>query len=342
MPSLTLAARVAVACLPVLMFLATLVIVDTFRLVRRRRVAAALVAGGVTALGTYFLNTWLLGLTGLESWRYAVLVAPVVEEAAKGAWVAWLVATRRAAFLVDTAILGFATGAGFAIVENAYYLGQLPDAPLLVWAIRGLGTAIMHGGVTALLGLMLQAFGEKRGAGSGRPWLGALLVAALLHGLFNRFMVQPVVATALTLVIIPGALLVAWRAGERRLRNWLGRGFDLDSELLGLIRDGNVTATPVGRYLQSLRDGFRPDIVADLLCLLRLQCELSLRAKGTLMLREQGFEPAPDPELAGRLAELRWLEKSVGRAGLLALRPLTRWRGTDTWQRHLLAEQAGR
>jgi RsiW-degrading membrane proteinase PrsW (M82 family) len=340
MPPLTIAARAVVACLPVLLFLTTLVLLDTFRLVRRRRVAVALVAGGVTALATYFLNTWLLDLTDLPSWRFAVLVAPLVEETAKGAYVAWLIATRRAGFLVDTAILGFAVGAGFAIVENVYYLSQLPDAPLLVWAVRGLGTAIMHGGVTALLGLMVQAFGERRGAGSGRPWLGALLVAALLHAMFNRFMVQPLIATALTLAILPVAMTAAWRFGERRLRRWLGRGFDLDSELLGLIRDGQVSGTPVGLYLQSLRDGFRADTVADMLCLLRLQCELSLRAKGTLLLREQGFEPAHDPELAARLAELRWLEKSVGRAGLLALRPLARWRGTDAWQRHLLEEQA--
>lgn len=341
MPTLTLVTRAAVACLPVLAFLASLVLLDSFRLVRRRRVALALGIGGFTAIVTYFLNTWLLGLTGLESWQFAVMVAPIVEEALKGAWVAWLVGTRRAAFLVDTAILAFATGAGFSIVENAYYLSQLPDAPLLVWAIRGLGTAVMHGGATALFGLALQAFGERRGAGSGRPWLGALVVAALLHGVFNRIMVQPFLATALTLLGVPGCLLLAWRLGERRLRNWLGRGFDLDSELLQLIRDGQVTGTPVGRYLQSLREGFRDDVVADMLCLLRLQCELSLRAKGTLMLREQGFEPAPDPELPARLAELRWLEKSVGRAGLLALRPLTRWHGTDAWQRHLVAEQAG-
>ncbi|MBM4131769.1 PrsW family intramembrane metalloprotease, partial [bacterium] len=154
MQPLTLAARVAVACLPVLIFLLALVRVDTFRLVRPRRVVIALAAGGTTALGTYFLNTWLLGLTGLETWRFAVTVAPLVEEAVKGASVAWLVATRRAAFLVDTAILGFALGAGFALVENVYYLSQLPDAPLLVWAVRGLGTAVMHGGVTATFGLL--------------------------------------------------------------------------------------------------------------------------------------------------------------------------------------------
>lgn len=340
MPALTVAARAAMACLPVLLFLATLVLFDTFRLVRRRRVAVALLVGGVAAIGTYFVNTYLLDLTGLPSWRFAVLVAPLVEETAKGAYVIWLVSTRRAGFLIDTAILGFAVGAGFAIVENAYYLRQLPDAPLLVWTIRGLGTAVMHGGVTALMGLMLQAFGERRGAGSGRPWVGALLVAALLHAVFNRFMVQPILATILTLAFMPGALATGWRLGERRLRNWLGRGFDLDSELLGLIREGQVTATPVGRYLQSLKESFRADLVADMLCLLRLQCELSLRAKGTLLLREQGFLPAPDPELGAKLAEMRWLERSVGRAGLLALRPLTRWRGVDDWQRHLLEEQA--
>lgn len=340
MPSMTIAARVAVTCLPVLLFLATLVVLDTFRLVRRRRVAVALLAGGVAAVATYFINTSLLGLTGMPSWRFAVLVAPLVEESAKGAYVAWLVSTRRAGFLVDTAILGFAVGAGFAIVENGYYLWQLPDAPLLVWTIRGLGTAVMHGGVTALFGLMLQAFGERRGADSGRPWLAALLVAALLHALFNRFMVQPILATVLTLAFMPGALATGWRLGEGRLRRWLGRGFDLDSELLGLIRDGQVSATPVGRYLQSLRENFRPDLVADMLCLLRLQCELSLRAKGTLLLREQGFAPARDPELAGKLAEARWLERSIGRTGLLAMRPLTRWRGIDAWQRHLLEEQA--
>jgi protease PrsW len=340
MPPLTVAARVALACLPVLLFLATLVLLDTFRLVRRRRVAIALLVGGVTAVVTYFVNTALLGLTGLSPLRYAVSIAPLVEEAAKGAYLIWLLRTRRAAFLVDTAILGFSVGAGFAIIENAYYLSQIPDAPLLVWAIRGLGTAVMHGGATALFGLFVQGFGERRGADTGRPWLGALVVAALLHALYNRFMVRPLLATGLTAVLTPAALAVAWRLGERRLRSWLGRGFDLDSELLGLIRDGQVAATPVGRYLTSLRENFRPDIVADMLCLLRLQCELSLRAKGTLLLREQGFAPAPDPELGARLAELRWLEKSVGRAGLLALRPLTRWRGTDAWQRHLLAEQA--
>ena len=219
-------ARVALACLPVLAFLLVLVLVDTFRLVRRRRVAVALLTGAVVAVATYFVNTTLLSLTQMPTWRYAVFAAPVVEELAKGAYVAWLVATRRAAFLIDTAILGFAVGAGFALVENGYYLSQLPDAPMLVWVIRGLGTAVMHGGATAMFGLLVLGLGERRGAGSGRPWLGALVGAIALHALFNRFMVRPVLSTAMVLVLMPLAMLVAWKLGDRRLRRWLDQRRD--------------------------------------------------------------------------------------------------------------------
>ena len=66
--------------------------------------------------------------------------------------------TRRTGFLTDAAILGFAVGAGFATVENIYYLRIFPDAPWLVWAIRGLGTAVMHGGASAIFAVLRQAW----------------------------------------------------------------------------------------------------------------------------------------------------------------------------------------
>jgi len=32
------------------------------------------------------------------------------------------------------------------VAENLYYLASLPDTGLIVWVIRGFGTAILHGG----------------------------------------------------------------------------------------------------------------------------------------------------------------------------------------------------
>jgi len=53
----------------------------------------------------------------------------------------------------------------------------------------------------------------------------------------------------------------------------------------------SVSGSPAGRYLSSLRKRFRGPVVADLLCYVRLYTELALRAKGMMMMRENGFEP---------------------------------------------------
>jgi RsiW-degrading membrane proteinase PrsW (M82 family) len=331
--------RASLSLLPVVLFLSALVWLDSFRLVRKRRVLVAIGVGAAGALLSFVINSFILELSGLSTMTFAIVAAPLVEEIIKGAWVTWQIRQRQVGFLVDAAIVGFATGAGFALVENLYYLQILPDAPLLVWIIRGIGTALMHGGTTAILAVYLVGRGARDL--SAPPWLAAVGLTATLHASFNRFMTEPLLATAALVVVLPGLMVLVYRRGERRLRGWLGRGFDRDGELLALIIGGEVQSTPLGRYLVSLRAHMRPDTIADMLCLLRLQAELSLRAKGTLILREHGLRPADDPELPGKLAELRWLERSIGRTGRLAMRPVCHWQGSDRWQQHLLEEGTG-
>ena len=70
--------------------------------------------------------------------------------------------------LVDAAIFGFAIGSGFALVENLYYLASRPDAHVAVQIIRGFGTAIMHGGATAIFAIVSVALAEKRPDGRAR------------------------------------------------------------------------------------------------------------------------------------------------------------------------------
>ena len=56
-----------------------------------------------------------------------------------------------------------------------------------------------------------------------------------------------------------------------------------------------------------------------------------------LLLRETGLEELPlDAETRDRLAELAQLERAVGKAGMLALRPLMMATGKDIWQLTLL------
>jgi len=86
-----------------------------------------------------------------------------------------------------------------------------------------------------------------------------------------------------------------------------------------------------------LRERFKGEQLADMLCYLRVHGELAVRAKGLLLLRETGMaEPPLDGETRGRLAELAQLERAIGNTGMLALRPLMMSTGKEIWQLTLL------
>ena len=85
---------------------------------------------------------------------------------------------------------------------------------------------------------------------------------------------------------------------------------------------------------------FKGDVVADLLCYLRLHTELALRAKGILMMRENGFDAAIDAATRDKFVEMRYLERSVGKTGMLAIAPLLHGSSKDVWQLKMLESEA--
>jgi len=63
----------------------------------------------------------------------------------------------------------------------------------------------------------------------------------------------------------------------------------------------------------------------------------TLRAKGVLLMREAGLpEPPIEAETRDRLTEFAHLERAIGKAGVLALRPLMMATGKEVWQLTLL------
>jgi hypothetical protein len=247
-----------------------------------------------------------------------------------------LIRANRIGFLVDAAILGFAVGAGFAVVENVHYRQLVPDAALGIWIVRGFGTAIMHGGVAAIFAIMGLALRERAASNAAHLFLPGFALALVLHSAFNHMFLSPMLSTAAVLAVLPPLLYAVFRRSEAAVGEWLGRGFDRDAEMIELIESGRFSAAPVGRYLHSLRARFDGPIVADLLCYLRLHTELALRAKGVLMMRDNGFEAPVDAETRAKLDELAYLEKSIGRTGMLALRPLVHANHRDLWQLYML------
>lgn len=325
-----------VGLLPVLIFLFTLRFLDSYKLVSLRTVLAVIAAGVLAAVAAWFVNGRLFEMLVIDFRDFSRYVAPLVEELLKAAVIVVLLRTSRIGFLVDAAIMGFAVGAGFALAENLYYLYVGGQSGIGVWIVRGFGTAIMHGGVTAIFALLSHTLTERNMRINPALYLPGLAVATLLHSLFNHFVLPPVVMTVTVLAVLPPLLFAVFRRSAMRLHAWLELDFDADARLLEQIGSGDFPATKIGRFLNDLRTRFEGPVVVDMLCYLRLYTELALRAKGALLMREHGLDTPVGERTREKFAELQFLEHSIGRTGLLAMRPFLHMTRKDLWQLNVL------
>jgi len=340
------ALSIVAALLPVVVFLAILLLMDSFKLVHPRMVVAAIAAGAVAALATLDLQAVLFPPGTVTFRTLTRYVAPLSEETLKAVFVVFVLRRRRLGFLVDAAIVGFAVGTGFALMENADYLlrsatqGRAASQGVALWFVRGFGPAVLHGATTALFAMLAKILTERHEDRWAAMLLPAWAAAVVMHSLFNHFPLPPILATCVQLIVLPLVITEVFNRSERATREWVGEGLDLDVELLQLITSAQFGGTRLGAYLRELRSRFAGPVVADMFCLLRLELELAIRAKGMLMAREAGLEVPLDDGVRARLREVDYLRRSIGTAGMLALRPLRVTTSRDDWNRYLL-ERAG-
>lgn len=123
----------------------------------------------------------------------SVLVAPWVEETAKGLAVLLVLLWRRREFdgVVDGIVYGGLAGLGFAFTENVLYLGRSLQQDgttglAVTFVLRGLFGPFAHPLFTMATGVGLGVASRttRRWLRVGAPLLG-LLVAVALHGLWN-------------------------------------------------------------------------------------------------------------------------------------------------------------
>ena len=332
------ASHVLVGLVPVACFLAALFYFDSYRLVKLSWVVAIVACGAVAAGASYLLNAAILDVVKIDLVHYSRYVAPIIEELAKALIMVALIYAHRTGFLVDAAIFGFAVGTGFAMVENLYFLKLISGAGFGIWFVRGFGTAIMHGGTTAIFGVMGLAMLEKTKQTRIVALVPGFVLAVLLHSGYNHLSGSPHLSALAAIIVLPPILYLVYERSEKAVGDWLGSGFDADTEMLELINSGRLSSSPVGQYLATMKGKFNGPVVADLLCYLRLYTELALRAKGILMMRESGFDPPIDEATQAKFAEMRYLEGSIGKTGLLAIQPMCHMSHKDLWQLYMLGK----
>jgi RsiW-degrading membrane proteinase PrsW (M82 family) len=328
--------KAPVGLLPVLIFLIVLLYMDSYKLVSLRGVLWVILAGAMLPVAGYWLNGYVIDLLGWDFPTYSRFVAPIIEEGLKASVMIFLFRTHRIGFLVDSAIFGFAVGAGFGVIENFYYLYLASDAHIAVWVVRGFGTAIMHGGVMALFGVMAQVLTERSMKINPLLYVPGFIVAITFHSIFNHFPGTPILTTLGTLLVLPPILLIVFRKSARSMHEWLELDFDEDALLLEQINSGEFAESKIGRFLEDLRQKFSGPVVVDMLCYLRLYTELALRAKGVLMMRENGLDTPVGERTKAKFEEMRYLEKSIGKTGILAMSPFLQMTRKDLWQLYVL------
>ncbi len=318
--------------LPVLLFLICLFLLDSFKLVQIKLLLFCLSWGIISALISYYANTWLYEKLSMNFNIFSRYVAPVIEESSKAVIIVYLMSRQKIGFTVDAVIYGFAAGAGFAIAENMVYLVRLNSEPgMVMWILRGFGTALMHGGCTALLA-MLAIGGIQRGKPFLVGFLHGFIVVFLLHSVFNHFFLNPYLQTLLIFTILPLIFTIMFQKSNIMLQDWLEIEFSNEVEIFSMIRQGKFASTKAGDYLVSLKKHFKPEMIVDLYCYISLYIELSIKAKRNLMLKENGYPVIKEEDVAGKLLELQKLRKLIGKVGELALQPLVKMKHQELWK----------
>jgi len=328
--------KILVSIAPVFLFLACLVYFDSYKLVRLRSIVQAILIGGLAGIACFFLTTWILRQFDWNLAFYTRTISPVLEESIKAGYLVFLMKRKKIGFMVDGAIYGFAIGAGFAAIENIDYLIALQSSNLFLWILRGFGTAVMHGGTTCILAILSKSIAERRPSIRLIDFIPGLIIAIAIHSVFNHIFLDPRIMTVIQLIILPGIIAVIFYRSEMVLRDWLELGLDTDVIMLEFITQGQISDTRIGKYLQSMKDKFPGVILADMLCYLRINLELAIRAKGMILLKGAGFDIPVDPELNAKLSELQYLEKSIGKTGRLALAPIIHTHTRDLWQIYMV------
>lgn len=326
------------ACLglgPVALFVAALQWLDSFKLVRIRTVLGAVLLGGLAAAASYAASGATLDLLHLPFSDYSRFVAPFLEEALKCAAVIWFFSRNRIGFMIDAIIVGLAVGAGFGAGENIYYAYVFPDANIGVWMVRGLGTAIMHAGVTALFAACAQVLRERHEEEGVSAYLPGFLVAASLHLIFNQFTQWPLLSAAGTIVALPLALLLLFDKSEHEAHNWLVHDYENLEHLLEDIRTGRFAHSEAGRFILSLVSRFGRGVDLLVFEYIKLHTELVLRAEQNLLAKERGEKGAKtSKEDHARCRRLHELERKIGPTVMAVLWPHLKFSRRELFELH--------
>lgn len=173
-------------------------------------------------------SAYVNGLVGAPGRQAVVLLAPLVEEVAKGTGLLLLLRFGRIRSTLDGVVYALLIGGGFSLLENTFYFVNAISAEIGgddgvlrdVFVMRGVVSLLAH---PIFIAAFAVALGSRRGRNPA-PAAGALLLGIGLHSLWNYAAFEGVITNfvphtiALSLALVTAAILLALREGEHTAR----------------------------------------------------------------------------------------------------------------------------
>lgn len=156
------------------------------------------------------VNGLLLNAIGISDYDASICLAPVTEELLKAAPILlYAISISDKKEMLFTASM--ATGIGFAILENSYYLIiNYSTFSFITATVRGFGTGLMHGMCTLLVGFGIS-FVRKRKKLFAVGTFALLSTAITYHAIFNMLIQSKYSIVGAVLPIITYLPFLAWR-----------------------------------------------------------------------------------------------------------------------------------
>lgn len=264
--------------------------------------------------------------------RYA---APVGEEVIKALILIYLVRRPNFTYFVDGAIYGFAVGMGFAIFENYEYIGA---------STVGIGTAItrvisvnlIHASATALVGIYLGKSRFSRVWGQVGYTVGGLLLAIILHGLFNNITDREIpgpilVYSAVIGIAATGIIAFIIFRGLAEQRQWIEEKLGMSDRVTGSEARVVHKLADLGEILEPLRKQFGDAKVGEVEEFLLLQARLGIKRKTLDKLPDEKMRAAVETEIADIREKMEEKRRRAGSYVMLAVRNIFPGDGSPLW-----------
>ena len=155
------------------------------------------------------VNGLLRSLLAMETYEVTIIVTPISEEILKALPIlvyATVVSDKKETLFTAA----MATGIGFAVLENAFYLLNDTSFNMVDAIVRAFGAGLMHGMCTLLVGVGIS-FAKRKSKVFIAGTFALLSTAITYHGIYNMLVQSDYQAIGFMLPILTYLPFLVWR-----------------------------------------------------------------------------------------------------------------------------------